>query len=78
MCENRSQQFVLNFNCSHLRDYPPTRRFYEQLKVSQHFYVVFPSVPFSDICFLQSYPQEVIPIMDLVVNAEYKRFKITL
>lgn len=59
---------MLNLNCSHLREYAPTRRFYQQLKV-----VRFSFSFHLDNKLVQLYPQEIIPIMDLVVNTEFVR-----
>ena len=37
---SRTQQSMLNMNCSHLREYAPSRRFYQQLKVRYAWSVV--------------------------------------
>ena len=49
---HRTQNLILNLNCSHLNDYTRTKRFYKQL---------------------EQYPQEVLPILDMVLTEEYTR-----
>ena len=49
----RTDNLVLNLNCTHLNDYPATKRFYKQL---------------------EQYPQEVLPILDMVLTEEYLKY----
>ncbi len=49
---HRTQNLIMNLNCSHLNEYTRTKRFYKQLEL---------------------YPQEVLPILDMVLTEEYTR-----
>jgi hypothetical protein len=43
---SRTQNYFLNLNCSHLLDYPASRRFYQQLKVNCHSVGLLSLIPF--------------------------------